>query len=52
MWPAVLEALAAQLADGRIYDRDLQPLARALAPVLDAFDRRWANADPRFRGST
>jgi hypothetical protein len=35
-WPRLLAELAGQLEDGRIYDRDLPALARALKPVLDA----------------
>ena len=38
-WPRLLDELATQLADGRIYDRDLPALARALRPVLRS--HRW-----------
>ena len=36
-WPRLLSELADQLDDGRIYDRDLPGLARALEPVLQAY---------------
>jgi hypothetical protein len=39
-WPAVLRELAAQLDDGRLYDRDLAPLAKALAVVSASLERR------------
>jgi hypothetical protein len=39
-WPALLGELAGQLNDGRVYDRDLPALARALEPVLQAYRRR------------
>lgn len=39
-WPRVLGELAGQLNDGRIYDRDLPAVARALQPVLEAYRRR------------
>ncbi len=39
-WPTLLGELTVQLTDGRIYDRDLPGLARALAPVLQAYRRR------------
>jgi hypothetical protein len=39
-WPGVLGELAGQLNDGRVYDRDLPALARALQPVLEAYRRR------------
>src|SRR3954451_13248402 len=39
-WPRLLGELAAQLNDGRVYDRDLPALARALDPVLEAYRRR------------
>jgi hypothetical protein len=39
-WPALLGELAGQLNDGRVYDRDLPGLARALEPVLQAYRRR------------
>ena len=39
-WPRLLGELASQLNDGRIYDRDLPALARALEPVLEAYRRR------------
>jgi hypothetical protein len=38
--PAALAQLATALDTGRIYDRDLPALARALADVADALDRR------------
>jgi hypothetical protein len=39
-WPTVLGELADQLNDGRVYDRDLPGLARALEPVVRAYGRR------------
>jgi hypothetical protein len=39
-WPRRLGELANQLNDGRVYDRDLPALARALQPVLEAYRRR------------
>ena len=39
-WPQALAELAAQLDDGRIYDRDLAGLSLALDAVLDAYHRR------------
>lgn len=39
-WPRVLGDLAGQLNDGRVYNRDLPTLARALEPVLKAYRRR------------
>ena len=39
-WPRLLGELAGQLNDGRVYDRDLPALARALEPVLEAYRRR------------
>ncbi len=39
-WPGLLAELAGQLNDGRVYDRDLPALARALQPVLEAYRRR------------
>ena len=39
-WPTLLGELEGQLNDGRIYDRDLPGLARALEPVLQAYRRR------------
>ena len=39
-WPRLLGELAGQLDDGRVYDRDLPALARALQPVLEAYRRR------------
>jgi hypothetical protein len=35
-WPRLLGELAGQLDDGRVYDRDLPALGRALDPVLRA----------------
>jgi hypothetical protein len=37
-WPKLLVELAGQLNDGRVYDRDLPGLARALEPVLQSTD--------------
>jgi hypothetical protein len=39
-WVRLLGELAHQLDDGRVYDRDLPPLARALEPALRAYRRR------------
>ncbi|UOY03631.1 hypothetical protein [Blastococcus sp. PRF04-17] len=39
-WPRLLGELVGQLNDGRVYDRDLPALARALEPVLEAYRRR------------
>jgi hypothetical protein len=39
-WPRLLGELARQVDDGRVYDRDLPGLARALEPVLQAYRRR------------
>jgi hypothetical protein len=33
-WPQLLDELAGQLSDGRVYDRDLPGLARQLEKVL------------------
>jgi hypothetical protein len=39
-WPRLLDEFAEQLNDGRVYDRDLPALARALQLVLEAYRRR------------
>ncbi|SDM04163.1 hypothetical protein SAMN05660642_01434 [Geodermatophilus siccatus] len=39
-WPRLLGELAGQLDDGRVYDRDLPALGRALNPVLQSYRRR------------
>ena len=39
-WPRLLAEFVHQLDDGRVYDRDLPPLARALEPALQAYRRR------------
>jgi hypothetical protein len=39
-WPKLLGELAGQVNDGRVYDRDLPALGRALQPVLEAYRRR------------
>ncbi|MGY2074918.1 hypothetical protein [Blastococcus sp. SYSU DS0828] len=39
-WPRLLGELADQLNDGRVYNRDLPALARALQPVLEVYRRR------------
>jgi hypothetical protein len=49
-WPQLLGELTRQMDDGRIYDRDLVPLASALTAVLDAYRRRPFVRD-RSRGS-
>ncbi len=41
-WPRVLGELAAQLEDGRLYDRDLAPLATAMATSVAALRRRMS----------
>jgi hypothetical protein len=38
-WAPLLQELARQLADGRIYDRDIPELTEALDAVLQAFSR-------------
>ncbi|SFF54445.1 hypothetical protein SAMN05216574_11686 [Blastococcus tunisiensis] len=45
-WPRLLGELAGQLDDGRVYDRDLPGLARAMEPVLRSYRRRahWSGA--------
>jgi hypothetical protein len=45
-WPRLLSELASQLDDGRVYDRDLPGLGRALEPVLRSYRRRarWSGA--------
>jgi hypothetical protein len=45
-WPRLLGELAGQLDDGRVYDRDLLALGRALDPVLRSYRRRarWSGA--------
>jgi hypothetical protein len=45
-WPRLLSELAGQLDDGRVYDRDLSGLGRALEPVLRSYRRRahWSGA--------
>ena len=39
-WPGLLAEFVHQLDDGRVYDRDLPGLARALEPVLQAYRQR------------
>jgi hypothetical protein len=39
-WQRLLSELVQSLDDGRLYDRDLPGLARALEPVLQAYRRR------------
>ncbi|MGY5884630.1 hypothetical protein [Modestobacter lacusdianchii] len=39
-WPTLLGELTRQLDDGRVYDRDLPALSRALQPVMEAYRRR------------
>ncbi|MPQ98387.1 hypothetical protein GB931_10745 [Modestobacter sp. I12A-02628] len=39
-WPRLLGELGGQLDDGRVYDRDLPALTRALQPVLESYRRR------------
>jgi hypothetical protein len=39
-WPRLLGELAAQFNEGRVYDRDLPGLARALEPLLQVYRRR------------
>jgi hypothetical protein len=39
-WPRLLAEFVDQLDEGRVYDRDLPGLARALEPVMQAYRRR------------
>jgi hypothetical protein len=39
-WPRLLNELAHQIDDGRVYDRDLDGLSSALTTVLGAMGRR------------
>ncbi|MGX5655225.1 hypothetical protein ACWKWC_10675 [Geodermatophilus nigrescens] len=39
-WVGLLRELAAQVYDGRVYDRDLAVLAPALRGVMEAVERR------------
>ncbi|MCU1615830.1 MAG: hypothetical protein JWO98_3370 [Frankiales bacterium] len=39
-WAPLLQELARQLGDGRIYDRDIPDLTQSLDAVLQAFSRR------------
>ena len=39
-WPSLLDELARQIEDGRVYDRDLVDLSHALRTVLEAYRRR------------
>jgi hypothetical protein len=39
-WAGLLAELVHQLDDGRVYNRDLPGLARAMEPVLLAYRRR------------
>ena len=49
-WPGLLGELAGQLDDGRVYDRDLPGLARALEPVLRVYRRRaYMTGAPNLR---
>jgi hypothetical protein len=41
-WPPLLDELARQVDDGRVYDRDLLDLSDALGAVLEAYHRRPA----------
>ena len=41
-WPATLAELVKQLDSGRVYDRDLMPLAESVNEVLKALERRPA----------
>jgi hypothetical protein len=51
-WAPLLNELAHQVEDGRVYDRDLAALAAALRTVLDAYGRRPYVRDRSFgRGS-
>jgi hypothetical protein len=38
-WPGLLQELARQLDDGRVYDRDIPGLTEALNAVLEAYSR-------------
>ena len=50
-WARLLTELTRQLADGRVYDRDLPELAAALGAVLAAYSRRPYVRDRNVRGS-
>ncbi len=39
-WPGLLDELARQIEDGRVYDRDLVDLTHALGTVLEAYRLR------------
>jgi hypothetical protein len=39
-WPGLLQELARQLDDSRVYDRDIPGLTEALNAVLEAYGRR------------
>ena len=52
-WPDLLQELARQFDDGRIYDRDIPGLAEALNAVLEAYGRRpHVRARARARGDS
>jgi hypothetical protein len=38
-WPGLVEELARQIEDGRVYNRDLLDLSDALSTVLEAYRR-------------
>ncbi len=44
-WPRLLGELSRQLDDGRIYDRDLPALGRALQPLLRSYQWRARRTD-------
>ena len=50
-WARLLDELANQIDDGRIYDRDLLELAAVLRHVLDAYGRRPYVRDRSGRGT-
>jgi hypothetical protein len=50
-WARLLDELAHQIQDGRVYDRDLPELAAALRHVLDAYGRRPHVRDRGRRGT-
>ena len=50
-WASLLDELAHQIDDGRVYDRDLPDVATALRHVLDAYARRAYVRDRSRRGT-
>ncbi len=50
-WARLLDELAHQIDDGRVYDRDFPELGTALRRVLDAYGRRPYVRDRSRRGT-